>query len=78
MSRNDDYATGNPLHFPYHQNYYKLISKDLSRQTNTSTPEQINFIGKLEEDNGAIKFFIAEKQQKIILNFSLDSLIIIE
>ena len=78
MSRNDDYATGNPLHFPYHQNYYKLVSKDLSRQTNTSIPEQINFTGKLEEDNGAIKFFIAEKQQKIILNFSLDSLIIIE
>ena len=34
--------------------------------------QQINFIGKLKEDDGAIVFFIAEKQQKTILNFSLD------
>ena len=36
---------------------------DLSRQTNTITPQQINFIRKLEEGNGATKFFIAEKLQ---------------
>ena len=35
MSRNDDYATGNLLHFSYHQNYYKLTDIDLSTQTNT-------------------------------------------
>ena len=34
--------------------------------------QQINFIGKLKEDDGTIVSFIAEKQQKIILNFSLD------
>ena len=28
-------------------------------------------MGKLEEENGATKFFITEKQQKTILNFSL-------
>ena len=50
MSRNDDYTTGNLLDFSYHQNYYKLIDIDLSRQTNTSIPQQINFVGKLEED----------------------------
>ena len=33
---------------------------------------------KLEEDDGATIFFIAEKQQKTILNFSLDSLILTE
>ena len=75
MSRKDDYATGDLLDFSYHQNYYKLIVIDLSRQTHTSIPQQINFTGKSEEDHGAIMFFIAEKQQKIILNFSLDSLI---
>ena len=32
----------------------------------------------LEEDNSAIMFFNAEKQQKNILNFSLDSLIVTE
>ena len=34
--------------------------------------QQINFIGKLKEDDGTIVSFIAEKEQKIILNFSLD------
>ena len=78
MSRNDDYTTGNLLDYLYHQKYYKLIGIDLSRQTNTSIPQQINFVGKLEEDDGATMFSIAEKQQKTILNFSLDSLIVTE
>ena len=43
-----------------------------------SIPQQINFTGKLGEVDGATMFFIAEKQQKAILNFSLDSLILIE
>ena len=41
MSRNDDYATGNLLDYLYHQKCYKLIGIDLSRQTNTSIPQQI-------------------------------------
>ena len=45
---------------------------------NTNIPQQINFVEKLEEDDGAAMFFIAEKQQKTILNFSLDSLIVTE
>ena len=47
-----------------HQIYYKLIGIDLSRQTNTNIPQQINFTGKLEKDDGAEMFFITEKQQK--------------
>ena len=43
-----------------------LIGIDLSRQTNMSISLQINFVGKLEDDDGAIMIFIAEKQQKII------------
>ena len=78
MSRNDDYTTGNLLDYLYHQNYYRLIGIDLSRQTNTNIPQQVIFIGKLEEDDGATMFFIAEKQQKTIPNFSLNSLIVIE
>ena len=78
MSRNDDYATGNLLDCLYHQKYYKLIGIDLLRQTNTSIPQQINFTGKIEEDDGATMFFISEKQQKKILNFSVDSLIVTE
>ena len=78
ISRNDDYTTGNLLDYLYHQKYYKLIGINLSRQTNTSIPQQINFVGKLEEDNGATMFFITEKQHKNTLNFSLDSLIVTE
>ena len=45
---------------------------------NLSIPQQINFVVELEEDDGATMFFIAEKQQKTILKFSLDSLIVTE
>ena len=64
MSRNN-YCTTEPLlDYLYHQNYYKLIGIDLSRQINTSTPQQINFIGKLEEDNGATMCFLLLKSIK--------------
>ena len=53
-----------------------IIGIDLSRQANTRILQQIDFVGKLEEDDGATMFFIAEKQQKTILNFSVDSLIV--
>ena len=56
MSRNDDYTTGNLLGFWYHQNYYRHIEIDLSRQTNTSISQQINSAGKLEKDDSAVKF----------------------
>ena len=49
----------------------------ISRQINASIPQKINFKGKLEGD-AAKMIFIAEKQQKTILNFSLDSLIVRE
>ena len=77
MSRNNHY-TGNLLDISYYQNYYKLIGIDLSRQTNTNIPQQINFTEKLKENDGATMFFIAEKQQKTILNSSLVSLIVTE
>ena len=69
---------GNVLDYFYHQNYYKLIGIDLSRQMNTSIPQQINFTGNLEENDDASMFFIAEKQQKTILNVSLDLLNVTE
>ena len=65
------------MDYLYHQKYYKLIGIDLSRQTNTNIPQQINFVGKLEDDDATV-FFITEKQQKTVLNFSLDPLIVTE
>ena len=60
---------GNLLDFSYYQNCYNLIDINLSRQTNTNIPQQINFVGKLEEDDGSAMFFIAPKKQETILNF---------
>ena len=53
MPRNNDSTTEKLLDYLYHQKYHKLIGIDLSRQTNTSIPQQINFTGKLEKDDGA-------------------------
>ena len=62
MSKNNDYTTGNLLDYEYFSNHYKLIAIDLSKQIeleNTDLKQQINFIGKFEEDNTTI-FFIIE------------------
>ena len=61
MSRNNNYTTtGNLLDYLYHQKY-KFIGIDLSRQTNTSIPQQINFTGQLDKNDCATMFFIVEK-----------------
>ena len=41
-----------------YQKYYKLIGIDLSKQANTSIPQQINFVRQLEEGDGGKMFFI--------------------
>ena len=77
MSNNDDYATGNLLDFAYFKENYKLIATDLSKQTKLKDPQQINFIGKLDKDNGATMFFIIEKSEETTFNFSQNSATII-
>ena len=62
IPKNDNYATKNLLDYSDHQECYKLIGIDLSRQTIICIPQKINFVGKLE-DNGATMFFVSEKQQ---------------
>ena len=42
-------------------------TENLSRQTNTTIPEQINFTGELQEVNAATMIFIAEKQHSLIV-----------
>ena len=75
--KNNGYTTGNSLDYEYFSNHYKLISKGLSKQIeieNSGLKQQINFIGKLEEDNGATMFFIIEKSRETIFNFSQNSI----
>ena len=65
MSRNNSYTAGNLLDYLYDQKYYKLIGIDLSGQTNTVIPQEIDFVGKL-----MAMFIIAEIQRRTILKFS--------
>ena len=49
MSRSSDNTTRNVLHYFNNQKYYKLIRIYLSRKTDATISQQINFIGKLEK-----------------------------
>ena len=54
------------MDYEYSKDRYRLIAIDLSKQTELENPElkeQINFIGRLEEDN-ATMFFINEKKEE--------------
>ena len=60
-----DYTTRKLLDYLHHEKYYKLTVIDSSRQRNTSIPQQVNFVEKVEEDNGAKMFFITEKSKTL-------------
>ena len=78
MSNNNDYTTGNLLDFAYYKENYRLIATDLSKQTKIKDPQQINFIGKLkDQDHGATMFFIIEKSEETTFNFSQNSVTIV-
>ena len=54
------YTRGNLLDYEYFKEHYKLIAIDLSKQIeleNKDIKQQINFIGNLERDDGAVMFF---------------------
>ena len=58
----------------------RLIAIDLSKQVELENPDlkqQINFIGKLEKDNGVTMFFMIEKSEETTFNFSQNALSII-
>ena len=67
IPRNDGYTTGNLLDYLYYQKYYKTIGKDLSRHASRSITQKINFVGKLEEDDGAKCFYRWKAKKKTIL-----------
>ena len=74
MSNNNDYTTGNLLDFAYYKENYKLIAIDLSKQIKLKDPQQINFIGKIEEqNNGVTMCFIIEKLAETTFEFLQNS-----
>ena len=80
ISKNNDHKTGNLLDYDYFSNHYKLIVIDLSKQIELENPDlkqQINFIGKLAENNGATIVFIIEKSAETTFEFSQNSASII-
>ena len=64
MSRNNYYTTGSLVDYFCHQQYYKLISVDLSRQKNSSISQQINLTEKLEEGDGVTMLFLLKRSKK--------------
>ena len=72
MGRDNDYATGTLLDYQYLLKHYNLIEIDLSKQIeleNLDLKQQINFIGRLERNEGATIFFIIEKSQETTFEF---------
>ena len=73
MSQNNDYTAGKLLNFEYFSKHYNLIAIDISKHTELKKPglkQQINFVGRLERNEGAKMFFIIEKTEKTTFNFS--------
>ena len=74
MSNNNDYTGSNLLDFVYYKENHKLIAIDISKPTKMKDPQQINFIGKIEgQNNGVTTFFIIEKSEETIFEFSQHS-----
>ena len=79
ISKNNDYTTGNLLDYEYFSKHYKLVAIYLSKQIELENPDlrqEINFIGKLEDDK-ATDFSIIEKSEETTSEFLQNSVSII-
>ena len=79
ISKNNDYTTDNLLEYEYFLKHCKLIVIDLSSEIQLENPDlrqQINFIGKLEDDK-ATMVFIIEKSEETTFEFLQNSVSII-
>ena len=77
MSINNNYANGNLFDYEYFSKHYKLIGIDLSKQIESEDPDlkqQINFIGKIEEDEATMSLII-EKPEETNFGFSQNSVL---
>ena len=79
ISKSNDYTTGKILDYEYFSKHYKLIAIDLSKQIeleNLDLKQQINFIGRFEENN-ATMFFIIEKKEETTFDLSQNSVTVV-
>ena len=78
ISKNNDYTACNLLDYEHFSKHCKLIAIDLSKQIelkNSGLRQQVNFIGKPEDDK-ATKFFIIEKLEETTFEFLQNSVTI--
>ena len=75
LFNHDNYTTGNSLTYEYFCNHYKLIAIDLSKQNSEFKNQQINFVGKLEQN--ATIFFITEELVTTGMKFKQNTLTIV-
>ena len=81
MSKNNDFTKDNLLDYEYFSKHCKLIAIDLSKQIELENPElkkQINFIRRLERNEGTTMFFNVEKKEETNFDFSQNSVICIK
>ena len=79
IGKNNDHTTNNLLDYEYFSKYYKLIAIDLSKQIELENPDfrqQVNFIGKLENDKVTM-FLFTEKPEETTFEFLQNSVRII-
>ena len=72
IERNDDYTAGNLLDYNYFSKRYKLFAIDVRKQLeleNSDLKQQINFIWRLERNEGATMFSIIEKSEETTFEF---------
>ena len=80
MGRNNDYTRGNLLDYEHFSKHYKFIAINSSKQILLQNPglkKQINFIEKLERNEGATIFFIIKKSEETTFEFSQNSATIV-
>ena len=75
LIRNDLLRTGNEFNFEYFCEHYKLSAIDLSKQKSDLKNQQINFIGRVEQN--ATIFFIVEEKETTGLKVLQNSLTIL-
>ena len=75
MVRDGYFRAGNEFNYEYFCNHNELIAIDLSRQKSDFKNQEINFIGKLEQD--ATIFFITEEKHTTGLELLRNSLSIV-
>ena len=62
-------TTGKLFDYDYFSKHYKLIVIDFSKLTELENPDlkqQINFIGRLDREDGTPMFFIIERSEETI------------